>query len=443
MAIIFDIYKSELKWALLGICLVMSLLPYSVLYGSSSYFLIAITAYILWMALSNKKGFSFVLISLCLCYPASFMKGVETGGQFEVLEKGLFIIPVLILIVLMFLKRFNMNFKIPIIYSFVYLLLTLMHGDNILEALFKITGTHIAFCIGCYEGLSRKQMFSLFSIAFAFVAIYAGCEYYLNLCPYEPIYMSSYGFELWEKRAMGLMGNPLLLCSVTMIYQAAIFIDAIEQGKLNYIAECMCLFVALIVTSRTSVYVLAILFLLYVFLKKSNFSPSTVFKFVVVSIILYFVVITYFDNVISLLVERFSTGDQTHRQSSYWTALNVMAEHPFGLGHKDFGVKILPYVANGFEYGLVTLDNFISTQFACYGLFGVVMILFYLTYNIRLHNESRPQGIVRYSNILYAAVFLLMGLSFDIEAYFHVTMIYFILVGYIYGNNSTENYIYD
>lgn len=432
--IVFDIFrKDSLVFAKILIVLTFALLPFSIMYNESIYAVILISVLTGGLLFKNRKGFSFVIISMCLCYPAAFSSGTDVGGNYLVLEKTLCIIPLILSSFFYFFHRNRKENVVAYHFALFYLLYSIIQSDNLLQCLFRVVGTHIAFYIGYNDGLNKEDIFKLFTLSFIFVSIYAGLEYYMKICPYIGIYLSSNAYSnTLIPRAIGLMGNPLLLCCIAVFYQAIIFVNAYTTGKFDYLAELMCLFVAIIVTSRTTLFALVFLFILYIFVKRKkitlkSFLIGTCFVF----IIFLFADIYFFD-VIDNLIERFSTGDQTHRQSSIFTALNFLYNYPFGVGYSKFRYLLNNFAASGFEYGLVTLDDFICTQFAVFGIFGVIMIGFYLSYNLKLLRNKNVSNENRIANVFILSSFLLIGFSFDLEAYFHILMIYFLILGNIY-----------
>lgn len=438
--IFFGIFKKDgLVLAKMLIVLTFALLPFSIMYNKSIYAVILISVLTGGLLLKNRKGVSFVIISMCLCYPAAFKMGTDVGDNYLVLEKALFIIPLILSSFFYFVHIDRKKTIVAHLFVLFYLLFSIMQSDNLLQCLFRIVGTHVAFYIGYNDSLSKKDIFKLFTLSFIFVSIYAGLEYYMKICPYIEIYLSSHAYSnTLIPRAIGLMGNPLLLCCIAVFYQAIIFVNAYITGKFDYIAELMCLFVAIIVTSRTALFALSFLFILYIFVKRKMFTFKSFFIGTCFVFIIFLFSDMYFFDVINNLIERFSTGDQTHRQSSIFTALNFLCNYPFGVGYSKFHYLLNNLAASGFEYGLVTLDNFICTQFAVFGIFGPIMIGFYLYYNLKLLKSKTVCNENKIANIFILSSFLLIGFSFDLEAYFHILMIYFLILGNIYRISFTE-----
>ena len=436
----FSKFKSdELFHAYAGIAFIMLIVPVSLTRGLYIPVFALITCYILYMILNRKQGVSFLLVALGLTYCSGSMGDAMHFSGNAYLK--LFLLTTVLLTFLCYYvlcnKRTGLN--APSFFIILYILLSILYQNDITKTLLMIAGTHIAFCIGRYDGITPNQAFKLFGFCFLFTFFYTVLEYHYRVCPYMFIYKSTSLFGLEIQRAQGLLGNPLLLCSITMLFLTCIFLNALEKGRFNKFYLVICLYLALIVMSRTSIFTGAILFVFYTFYSKTLYSFKNLVFTLVAIVLFYFTVQYYFSGIIFNLEERFVTGNYAHRESALSTTLNVLKDHPLGLGNQ-LAVQIQHYASEGFKEEMTTLDNFLCTQFSVYGYLGILLILFYWYYNYKMifkWNNKKNQQV----GVFLIMYFLLIGMSFDLEAYINMNLPYYIIISSFFNQNSTEHNI--
>ena len=432
--------SDELFHAYAGIAFIMLIVPISLTKGLHLPVFVLILCYIFYMILNRKQGVSFLLVALGLTYCSGSMGDAMNFSRNAYLK--LFLLATVLLTFLCFyvLRKKRSGLNAPSFFIILYIILSVFYQNDITKTLLMIAGTHIAFCIGRYDGITPNQAFELFFFCVFFTFFYTVLEYHFGICPYRFIYESTSTFGLGGiHRAQGLLGNPLLLCSVSMLFLTCIFWNALEKGHINKLYLVICLYLALIVTSRTSIYTASILFVFYLFYSKNFFSFKNLVITLVTIGLFYFTVQYYFGDILINLEERFETGNYAHRESALSTTLNVLKDHPLGLGNQ-LAVQIQHYATDGFKDGMTTLDNFLCTQFSVYGYLGILLILFYWYYNYRMifkwNNKKYQQA-----GALLVLYFLLIGMSFDLEAYINLNLPYYIIISSFFNKNSIKHNI--
>lgn len=427
------IKNDELFQAYAGIAFIMLFVPISLTRGLFFFLpVIAIISFIiLKMILNRKPGVSFLLVALGLTYCSGSMQDAIVFSGNAQLKLFLLFSILFAFFCYYFLQKKRTHFIAPTLLVVLYIIISIFYNNDIIKTLLLIAGTHIAFCIGRYDGIKPNQAIKLFGVCFFFTFFYAVLEFHFRICPYMFLYQTTSTFGLETVRAMGILGNPLLLCSIAMLFLTTLFVDALNNGKLNVFYLIICLYVALIVTSRTSIYTGGILFAIYLLFSKSLISIKKLFVTTFLIGIFFFIVYNYLGDIYFNLLDRFETGNYEHRESAFSTMLNVLKEQPWGLGDK-LATKIQSYASYGFKDGMTTLDNFLCTQFSVYGYLGILLVFYYLYYIFKML-FGRKYGKYRKTGFFYLVYFLLIGMSFDLEAYVNMNLPFFILISTYYN----------
>ena len=389
-----------------------------------------------------------VLMAVCLCQPVLFMTGIDTrvvSDSFYLLHYFMFFAPLLMALVAL-IRGNKVPYVPPIVLSFFYLLLGFIYQDQIYNYLYVIVCCHVCFYVSYYDRICVGDMYRVFTALFLLTTAYAFFEFHFHLGPYISVYLTSSSYDNYYtiSRAVGLLGNPLLLCCVAVFFLALTFNNSFIKERVSLLMVLICIYVLLIVVSRTAVAAFLGMLFFYIVCSRQYKSLVSVFALFLVIIAAYFLANYYLGDVIDNLRYRMMYSERTHRLSGIETTYNILQSRPFGLGAKDFGTKVLPFAGAGKEEGINTLDNFFFTQIAYYGLLGIVVIYFYLFYFIRSFRYRKSQPSFFKQIMMLFVAFFLIGLSFDLEAYSHITTIVYGLLGILFSNyirvsNSNES----
>lgn len=429
---------NDIKYSLGGAISVLVFLPWILGTRNGFLFLVVISIYIIWMIAKEVPGYSMVLMSVCLCNPVLVMTGIDTQvvtNTFYQIHYFLFLQPVFMAIITL-LKGKRIPYVQPLFLSLVYIVLGLSFGDQIYNYLYVIVCTHVIFYVCYYDKVSMDKMYLILSILFLITTIYTILEFHFGWGPYNSVYETSrsYHSSYSISRAVGLLGNPLLLCSVAVIVLVSSLNRTFRNKRFPILVVLLCIYIMLIVVSRIAVIALIGVFLFYYILSGNRRSLSR-FLFLIALFVGAFLLAKYFfPDVLDNLLYRIRFSERGHRLSGIDTTINILSSNPFGLGSRDFGIKVLPYAGVGKEEGINTLDNFFLTQFAYYGILGFLMIYYYLFYFLRAfkYKTSCPE-FFKQASLLFVGI-ILIGLSFDFEAYYHITIIVYGLLGILYSN---------
>ena len=432
--------RKNLRVCYITSVVILLLLPWVLMYMNPIPFLFIIFILILWMAFTDKPGYSLVIMSLCLCRPVLFYGGFEASavrGYFLYLNYFYFFLP-LVLSIILILKRKLIPYISALFLSFVYILIGLIYNDQIYHQFYIISCTHLAFFVCYHDRIPLKDTFKLFSVLFILTAIYAALEFHFKICPYSEVYYLSNSYDNINSvgRAVGLFGNPLILCVVAIIYLAFLYSQNLSFKNVPYLLVLICIYVLLIVVSRTAIISFIGLSIVYFFSSRIFKTITRTVRFTFFFLVTALLLSVFFGDVIDSLTFRLEYSTASHRLSSYQTTINILSDKLFGLGSRDFGQKIIPYAAAGKEEGINTLDNFFLTQFGFYGILGFIMIYYYLFYFIKSFNYRRTNPVFFRQILLFFTAFCLVGFSFDLEAYFNIDFIIFGLLGLIFSNRD-------
>lgn len=428
--------KDNIIFAIIGIVFSMLALPITTVLDKSLPVWIILSVYIIWMVLSGKRGYSFILLAVCSCRLS------VTSDDFDLeLISSLFryyfyfivLIPAAIIAIL-YLKRQRRNkFQLPIVLIIVFFTIEFIYGQQLPVIISTFVSTCIAFSLGYSDHLDFKQTFILYSIIIIITILYAGIEFHLGIGPYSVIYLSTAGYYqgFETHRAVGLTGNPLLLLSYGIIYQALICNYALVKSKYPILPQLLCIYLFIIVVSRTAVLAFFVFLIFYFFLSSQKFSPKILGAFIILIIGTIWIGNTYLSDSFEYLFYRLSNSETMHRVSSVGTVWNILKSNLFGIGFENYADELQKYAALGKEANVNTLDNFYMTQLAHFGIFGMIIIYYYMYYIIQFLRLKFKKENRKEFSLLFIAFFII-SICFDFDAYFNIVFVLYSLVGNSY-----------
>ena len=136
----------------------------------------------------------------------------------------------------------------------------------------------------------------------------------------------------------------------------------------------------------------------------------------------------YFSDTLNDLILRLSTGNNSHRQSSFQVTYNILSDNIFGIGFENYANQLGKYAAQGTNTDVHTLDNLFLTQLAHYGIIGFYIIYFYVYYfwqYIKIWKRAKWNKEVFYLIL----AFFISAICFDFEAYNNICFVVFVLIG--------------
>ena len=436
---------NSIVFAMIGIVVSMILLPITTMYGPNQSLpvWIGIFIYITWMVIKGKPGYSVILIAIAMCQPnvtseeVDFSLGLSYSRYYYY---SLFIIPVFVLF-LNLLKKNRIPIKAPFYLSLLFFILGLLYNLSLTNILYAIVASFVAFLVGYFDRLDFSRYFILFSIILAITTIYAALEFHFRICPYNDFYTTSQGYvAAILKRAQGLLGNPLILLSFATFYMALLCAYAVEYKKIVVLPLLACIYLCLIVVSRTAVISLVVFFLLYNYYSKSSLKLKIPLLFAVG--IACYAAYNFLTDTVGDLLYRLQNSDLMHRQSGFSIVSNILQDNFFGLGFENYSSSLRRYATSGFNTDVDSLDNFFLTQIAHYGYLGIMVLLFYLYYFWAYFKSRR---MIRNSKeILFLFVaFAITGFCFDFLAFNNVSLFVYVMVGSAFGRcyNTAQSVI--
>ena len=156
--------------------------------------------------------------------------------------------------------------------------------------------------------------------------------------------------------------------------------------------------------------------------------------------------VPFFENTIDILTDRFEEGSG-HRFAAYPMVLAAVLDNIYGVGETGMMQAMQWYGKGELLIWFGTLDNFYLTQILYYGVFAIFPILFYLYYFIKVLFLRKSNKDLFHTVILCFLPWILIGFSFDIEAFMQLSLLYFGLLGYVWsiwdknGDNQIERIV--
>lgn len=299
----------------------------------------------------------------------------------------------------------------------------------------SITGVVVGMFFISYNcNITLKNYFKVIDFIFYIIVCYAFFEFILNLCPYNKYYNLLIGTNAeFFGRAKGLLGHPLLLSGVVLLYQATLFIRTFYKLKINIVNQILCIVCALITVSRTTLIILSIEVILYLIFTQSYKSFKKFIIYISGLTIALLGIIMFGDQYLNDLFIRFEEGSAEHRLAGWQTTYNLLSENFFGVGHTDImgAIRKGGYAASGFTAEFTTIDNVFLGEFCSYGILGILTIIFYYQYLIFAF-KNRKATPIKYKSILFLYIIMtLLGLSYNWNGISVVSLMFYSIVGYL------------
>ena len=224
--------------------------------------------------------------------------------------------------------------------------------------------------------MRTSSVFKYFDVIFICTGIYGILESFCGICPYE------YDLNFAVFRASGLLGHPLVLALVTLLYQVMLYVRYIYTKNFNFLLYFFSILVAMITVSRTVYIVYAVLLLYFLIVTKFFVRFKRIVALIAAAALIGVGVIYFFPDLYEGIVYRFVNGEAYHREAAFATVEKLFRDKPFGVGiwQIDNVIATQGYATWGFIVGFGTLDNFFLTQIAAYGYFSIVAFYFYFQY---------------------------------------------------------------
>ena len=270
--------------------------------------------------------------------------------------------------------------------------------------------------ISAKEHMKMSSVYKYFDIIFVCTGIYGILESFFGICPYE------YDFNFAVFRASGLLGHPLVLAIITLMYQVILYVRYISTKKINLLLYFFSIVVAMVTVSRTVYIVYAVLLLYFLFITKYFVSLKRIVALIAVAVLIVGGVMFFFPDLYDGIVYRFINGEAYHRDAAFATVGKLIRDNPFGVGNFQIDKVIATrgYATWGFIIGFGTLDNFFLTQIAAYGYFAVIAFLFYFQiYFIPLSHMRMFKQL-----LFLLLIWVSISFSFDLESYPAVLIIF-------------------
>ena len=425
--------------------LTMVIIPYSV-HGYAPFY-ITITATFSVLGICCKTpGVEFLLMAIALCLPSGWSGWTANSSvsfpEIDSMHRALgrfilFIIPILGLWCFnescFPQKKRVLNLLATVIA--VGVIATLITADmNEFKKVIIIIGCTYSFLFICYQDkkISLKDVFFYIDVLFAVSFIYGVLDYFFRLSPYQFISNATFS-EMWINRAKGILGHPLYLSALVLFFQSTIFIRYLLYKRFTYFQEFICIIMALIVVSRTTVIVMLLEYILFIIINKGYKN----IKFIVFNIMGLTIISLFFiyfaDSILIDIMLRFNEG-VGNRDGAWEPVMSLFVKNPIGVGYSNIMSSLSRgyYVDSEFNADFSTVDNLFLSQLAAYGVFGFFKIAyyFYFLYDAYKLRKKSPQ-FFKIIVLLYFPI-LLESFSFDWDGSIFLCLLVYGLIGYIY-----------
>lgn len=220
---------------------------------------------ILRQALVFKRNFVPLIIALSLTAPG-FLDNMGNDAKFL-----LYFLRLIILVIwfsyYFFLYKGKKGIKgiASIMMLFLGEFYSLITGNNqefsyVLYAVIYLSMMHF---ISSKDNMRTSSVFKYFDVMFICTGIYGILESFCGICPYE------YDLNFAVFRASGLLGHPLVLAIVTLLYQVMLYVRYIYTKNFNFLLYLFSILVAMVTVSRTVYIVYAVLLLYFLIVLNS------------------------------------------------------------------------------------------------------------------------------------------------------------------------------
>lgn len=270
--------------------------------------------------------------------------------------------------------------------------------------------------ISSKDRMEVNSVYIYFNAIFLCTGVYGILESFWGICPYK------YNLEFSVFRASGLLGHPLVLAVITLLYQVFLYVRYIYTKKFNFFLYIFSIIVAMVTVSRTVYIVYAVLLLYFLFITNFFKSLKKIVSLLTVALLIIYGIIYFFPDLSEGIIYRFINGEAYHREAAYATVEKLIRDKPFGVGkwQIDNVIATQGYATWGFIVGFGTLDNFFLTQIAAYGYFSIVAFYFYFQYYFHFLKNLQALKLLCFIFLIWVSI----SFSFDLESYPAVLIIF-------------------
>lgn len=270
--------------------------------------------------------------------------------------------------------------------------------------------------ISSKDRMEINSVYIYFNAIFLCTGVYGILESFYGICPYK------YNLEFSVFRASGLLGHPLVLAIITLLYQVFLYVRYIYTKKFNFFLYIFSIIVAMITVSRTVYIVYAVLLLYFLFITNFFKSLKKIVTLLTVALLIIYGIIYFFPDLSEGIIYRFVNGEAYHREAAFATVEKLIRDKPFGVGkwQIDNVIATQGYATWGFIVGFGTLDNFFLTQIAAYGYFSIVAFYFYFQYYFHFLKNLQALKLLCFLFLIWVSI----SFSFDLESYPAVLIIF-------------------
>lgn len=416
------------------------LIPWEI-YNQKTMVALIVLLLFIYNAFKIKKGYSLVLLSIVLCIPNT--SGADDENISYIFSYLFHIIRIGILLV--FIHQYcNLKIKNNIIPRQLKSIIILFICLNFFYAIafddfnFLINGciyypitTYIFFYITYNDKISIEVSKKLFDILFAIFFCYVILEFLFNITPYRFLYSNFLNIS-YIGRAMGLLGHPLIVSCVVLLYEGFLLYRLTKKEKIT-IQIILCVICGILTVSRTT-YVLGLLEILFwILLNKKYKSFSFYFWFIVTAIGAIWIISNTMSDYINDVLYRFKYDNVNQRLGAFDITTKLLSKHPLGCGLDFFSQIRKDGLGNSlFSDDFGTFDNYFLTQLAIYGYLGIIVYIydFYFVFKIMLSWKTSKK-LFPHIMLLFIMRFM-MSFSFDVQAYMIFNMIFYYTLAFIF-----------
>lgn len=339
-------------------------------------------------------------------------------------------------------KRVGFNFgslnkisTILLILSIIFFLKT----DSYLEItiiLYFLLSTYGVYYITLLDNLSLEQFFNILDLVFYFTFFYTIQEIIFKSSPYQIIYADQH--LDYQIRAKGILGHPLVLSAFLSFYHSALLVRMMiikQWSLLNFI-----LLVPLLILcgSKTGILLVIVAWGTYFIINRS-FKSVRFYIGVVLVAAIGALVFPAIGKYVEAPIERMVNSEANHRVGSYSVAASIFSNNLLGIGLSRDALK--KEVASGsytslnsnYDSSFLIFDNAYLTSMSGYGLFSILLFVFFLHPIFNIKKFKHYLGYVAHRNavIIVFIIWLLQNFSFDSIFYFPLNASYFVLIASI------------
>lgn len=425
----------RLRFTALMVIVVLTCLPYAILVNNV-YIILLLTCLTSVTIITKQSGSSFLIITIASCIP--HLVGSDDVVQDFIAQhtkwayRSVYVLLLLILIIKY--KSINLTkYKHLLVYSLSLLLLSSLYGSSDLNHwLYKVLTITGFFFVCKSDDIKWRELYTLFSLFILMHCVYIIAEFILGISPYgyfqqfTSAYMS-YGFN----NANGIAGNSLFTVGMIAAYQTSILINYVKEGyfhKALFVLTCVTM---LMCGSRTGIVLTSLSTLFFVFFVMSNIDKQVKVLASLLLLSLFAIIIAseFYNEEMKLIFGRFSEQSE-HREAGYGTVLNIISNHPFGVGIGGMESALNKYATSGFLSWFKTIDNFYLTLIANYGLLSILPFLFFFYIPIRTYHLSKYNKNYRIV-VLWMIPFAATGMSFNMDSSILLCLLFYGVCGYL------------